>query len=122
MAERARLLEIWFCSTLSQIHLLTLTLVNPLEYNSWKLSHNQMLKEVDIVVIFLYFEYACVLSCFGCVRLFATLWTIARQTPLSVGISRQEYWVSFHALLQGIFLTQESNPRLLLFLRCQVGF
>ena len=25
-------------------------------------------------------------------RLFATLWTIALQVPLSVGFSRQEYW------------------------------
>ena len=33
-----------------------------------------------------------VLSCFSCVRLFATLWTVARQAPLSEGFSRQEYW------------------------------
>ena len=26
------------------------------------------------------------------VRLFKTLWTIARQAPLSLGFSRQEYW------------------------------
>ena len=26
------------------------------------------------------------------VRLFATLWTVARQAPLSMGFSRQEYW------------------------------
>ena len=35
---------------------------------------------------------ACVLSRFSCVRLFATLWTVARQAPLSIGFSRQEYW------------------------------
>ena len=34
----------------------------------------------------------CVLSCFSCVQLFATLWTVAHQTPLSLGFSRQEYW------------------------------
>ena len=34
---------------------------------------------------------ACVLSPFSCVRLFAPLWTLARQVPLSVGFSRQEY-------------------------------
>ena len=34
----------------------------------------------------------CVLSCFSCVQLFATLWTVARQAPLSMGCSRQEYW------------------------------
>ena len=26
------------------------------------------------------------------VRLFATLWTVAPQAPLSMGFSRQEYW------------------------------
>ena len=31
-------------------------------------------------------------SPFSCVRLSAALWTIARQAPLSVGVSRQEYW------------------------------
>ena len=29
---------------------------------------------------------------FSCVQLFATLWTVAPQTPLSMGFSRQEYW------------------------------
>ena len=33
-----------------------------------------------------------VLSHFSCVRLFATLWTVASQPPLSMGFSRQEYW------------------------------
>ena len=27
-----------------------------------------------------------------CVWLFVTLWSVARQTPLSMGISRKEYW------------------------------
>ena len=34
----------------------------------------------------------CMLSCFSCVQLFATLWTVALQTPRSMGFSRQEYW------------------------------
>ena len=34
--------------------------------------------------------------------------------PLSMGFSRQEYWVRCHSLLQGIFPTQGSKPRLLL--------
>ena len=33
-----------------------------------------------------------VLSCFSHVQLFATLWTIDRQAPLSMGFSRQESW------------------------------
>ena len=31
-------------------------------------------------------------SRFSCIRLFVTPWTVARQTPLSMGFSRQEYW------------------------------
>ena len=36
----------------------------------------------------------------------ATPWTIARQDPLSMGFSRQEYWSGYHFLLQEIFPTQ----------------
>ena len=32
------------------------------------------------------------LSCFSCVQLFVTLWTVAHQARLSIGFSRQEYW------------------------------
>ena len=35
----------------------------------------------------------CVLSCSGRVWFFATLWTLAHQAPLSMGFSRQEYWI-----------------------------
>ena len=34
----------------------------------------------------------CVLSCFSCVRLFMTPWTVAHQALLSMGFSEQEYW------------------------------
>ena len=37
-------------------------------------------------------KHACVLSRFSTVRLFATLWTVAHQDPLSMRFSRQEYW------------------------------
>ena len=33
-----------------------------------------------------------VLSHFSCVQLSEALWTIACQSPLSMGLSRQEYW------------------------------
>ena len=37
----------------------------------------------------------CVCACFSCVQLFATLWTVARQAPLSLGFSRQDLeWVA----------------------------
>ena len=47
------------------------------------------------------------------VWLFATPQTVAHQAPLSTGFPRQENWVGCHFLLQGIFLTQGSNPHLL---------
>ena len=39
-----------------------------------------------------YSVYVCMLSCFSCVRLCATPWTVAHQAPLSMGFSWQEYW------------------------------
>ena len=36
--------------------------------------------------------HACMLSRFSRVQLYATLWTVAHQAPLSTGFSRQEYW------------------------------
>ena len=63
--------------------------------------------------------HACMLSRLSRVWLFATLWTIACQAPLSMGLSRQEYWLGCHFLTQGIFLTQGLNPRLLHLLYCR---
>ena len=45
----------------------------------------------------------------------------SRQAPLSTGFSRQEHCSGSHALLQGIFPTQGSNPHLLCLLCWQVG-
>ena len=36
-------------------------------------------------------------------------WTVACQAPPSMGLSKQEYWVGCHFLLQGIFPAQGSN-------------
>ena len=33
--------------------------------------------------------------------LFATLWTVVRQAPLSMGFSRQEYWSGLPCLPPG---------------------
>ena len=40
-------------------------------------------------------------------------WTVVPQDPLSMGFPRQSYWSGCHFHLQGIFLTQGSNPVLL---------
>ena len=51
----------------------------------------------EVRVSFIYFllpgfsSVVCVLSRFSRVQLFATLWTIAHQAPLSRGFSRQKY-------------------------------
>ena len=60
-----------------------------------------------------------VFSHFNHVQLFVTLWTVALQGPLSMGFSIKNTGVGCHALLQGIYLTQESNPPLLSLLHCR---
>ena len=45
--------------------------------------------------------YACRPSHFSPVWLFATLWTVTRQAPLSMGFSRQEYWSGLPCPLPG---------------------
>ena len=54
----------------------------------------------------------CVCQPLSHVRLFATPQTVARQAPLSMGFSRQEYWSGLPFPSPGIFLTQGSNPGL----------
>ena len=64
---------------------------------------------------------ACMLSRFSRVRLFVTSWTVARQAPLSMRFSRQEFWGGLPGPPPGIFLTQGLNSHLLNFLHWQVG-
>jgi len=44
------------------------------------------------ITIWYHYVYAYVLSHFSWVWLFVTLWTKPRQAPLSMRLSRQEYW------------------------------
>ena len=58
-----------------------------------------LLQDLREVLVSSWFkECACMLSGFSRVRLFATLWTVDRQAPLS----RQEYWsgLPFHSPVQ----------------------
>ena len=50
---------------------------------------SQLRKSLDSLPRGVYELCAKLLSC---VQLFATLWTVAHQAPLSMGFSRQEYW------------------------------
>ena len=47
-----------------------------------------------------------------CVQLFVTLWTETIQAPPSMGFPSKNTGVGSRFLLQGIFQTQGSNPRL----------
>ena len=57
----------------------------------------------------------CVCVCYllSCVWLVVTPWTVTCQAPLSMKFSRKTTGVVCYFLLQGIFLTQESNLGLL---------
>ena len=61
------------------------------------------------------------LSRFSHVQLFATLWTVACQAPLSMAFPGKNTGVGCHTLLQGIFPTQGSNPHIFCLLPWQVG-
>ena len=50
------------------------------------------------------------ISCSVMSNSFATPWTVAHHAPLSMGISKQEYWSGCHFCLQGIFPTQGLDP------------
>ena len=45
------------------------------------------------------------------VQLFMTLWTVARQAPLSMGFSRQEYWSGLPFPSPGHFPDPRIEPR-----------
>ena len=62
-----------------------------------------------------------VLSLFSCVRLWATLWPLPHEVPLSVGFPRQEYWSGLPLPSRGIFPSQGWNPHLLCLLHWQAG-
>ena len=58
----------------------------------------------------------CVLSRFSRIRLFAILWTVALQAPLSLGLfskNTEGTEGGCHALLQGMFWTKGLNQHLL---------
>ena len=55
----------------------------------------------------------------SCVRLFVTSWTVARQAPLSMGFSRQEYWRRLPSPPLGDLLDPGSNLCFLCLLHCR---
>ena len=60
---------------------------NCLGFEPW-LTHSLTVDKLQVLSV----PHLCVLSHFSHVWHCATLWTTARQTPLSMGFSRQKYW------------------------------
>ena len=48
---------------------------------------------------------------FSCIQLFATPWTVVHQVPLSVGLSRQEYWSGLPCPPPGYLFNPGIKPR-----------
>ena len=74
-----------------------------------------------VVTAALGFSHAVTCSCFSHVRLFATLWTVDHQAPLSMGFSRQEYWNGLPCPPPGDLSHPGSNLHLLCLLHWQEG-
>ena len=55
--------------------------------------------------------YACMLSHFSHVQLFATPWFVVRQAPLAMVFSRQEYWSGLPCLPSGDLPNLGIKPR-----------
>ena len=88
-------------------------------------------KESNTIYLFLFSEVSLnlqalvpvsVLSPFSRVQLFATLWTVAHQAPLSTGFSRQEYWNGFPGPPPGDLPNPGMEPASLMSLAFAGGF
>ena len=67
----------------------------------------------------IYYVCSRLLIRFSHAQLFATLWTVACQSPCPWDSPGKNIGVGCHALLQGIFLTQGLNPCLLRLVHCR---
>ena len=68
-------------------------LPNPgIESGSPELQAGSLLSEPPGKPTLIFSTINIVVQSLSCIQLFATLWTVAHQAPLSVGFSRQEYW------------------------------
>ena len=63
--------------------------------------------------MFIYLLTVCVLSCVSPVRPYVTPWTIAFQSPLSMGFSRHQYWSGLPLPAPGDLPDQGLNQHLL---------
>ena len=101
----------------SLIHFELIFLCGVMEYSNFILLHvavqfsgNHCLFSIVHSCLLYHRVCVCVLSR---VQVFATPWNVARQTPLSMSFSRQDYWRGLPFAIPGHIMTQGSNPCLL---------
>ena len=75
--------------------------------------------EENVSKYLIYLTQLCVCVCAQSCLFFEILWTVIHLAPLSVGFSKNEYWIGFHFLLQETFQTQGLNSRLFRLLHLQ---
>ena len=63
-------------------------------------------------------SWACVLSCFSRVWLFATPWTVPLQAPLAMGFSRHTHWCGLPCPTPGALPEPVIEPCYLCLLHC----
>ena len=66
-------------------------------------------------------RHVCVLSYFSHVWLCATLWTVARQAPLAMGFSKQQYWSGLPCPPEGDLPDPRMKPSLVVLLHWQAN-
>ena len=134
MKQHWRHLTEWLCALMNDANEM-INLKWHLQTWGHPISHCHWLTLILVLPLFLYkfslYIRVCVCVCV-CVCVFilcgvaqscstlCDLITVARQAPLSMGFSRQQYWSGCHFLLQGLFPTQGSNLYLLRLLYWQV--
>ena len=80
---------------------------------NWTLSHPLLPPQPCVCAVPNHFSHG---------RLFAALWTVARQAPLSMGFSRQEYWTGLSCPPPGDLPNQGIKPTSLMSLALADGF
>ena len=87
------------------------SLTNRISLNFWLFVHLMGKSEqFNMVLICIPYKWdRFYLVAMLCLTLLQPLWTVARQAPLSMGFSRQEYWSGCHFLLQCVKVKSESE-------------
>ena len=75
-----------------------------------------------VLICSIIFNWHMMISHLSCVQLFVILWTVARQVPLSMEFSRQEYWSGLPYTSPGVLSNPEIKHVSLCLLYWQVTF